>query len=338
MTRKQLTPIVALVALATVLTACGGGSSAAKAPKRPKQTTTTSTTQPPVPTFPETGLPDPQKSAAGRPALWVKIENTRPARPQSGLAEADVVYSEITEGGITRFIALYNSRIPDVVGPIRSVRVMDPQIVKPLGGIFVYSGGIPETVALINASGLNVVDESKAGPAMFRDNSREAPHNLYGHGPGLLALGGQPTPPPPLFEYLGAGKTFSGDPAPGLSIGYGDDYNVGYTWDAPSGSWKRTTSGEPFVDTAGHQIAPTNVIVQYVGCCLDGFEGARYQTVGSGPAWVFSNGAVLKGVWQRSDPTQVTKFTTIFGAPIQLTPGPTWVEFVPGFGPPVSIP
>jgi len=335
MTTKKLVPAIAVVGLVMTLAACGGGSSAKK-PRKPKATTTSTTAAPP-PTAPETGLPDPGGAASTRPALWVKIENTRPARPQAGLAQADVVYSEITEGGITRFVALFNSQIPDVVGPIRSVRVMDPDIVSPLGGIFVYSGGIPETVALINATTLNVVDETKAGAAMFRDNTRAAPHNLFGHGPALLALGGKPTPPVPLFQYLPKGQTFTGDSASAVTIGYGDDYNAGYLWDAASGTWKRYTSGAPFVDTAGKQIAPANVIVEFVGCCVAGFEGARYQTVGNGPAWVFSNGTVQKGSWQRSDRSQVTQFTNALGAPIQLTPGPTWVEFVPVSGVPVNI-
>ncbi|HKA03850.1 MAG TPA: DUF3048 domain-containing protein, partial [Acidimicrobiales bacterium] len=123
----------------------------------PTTTTTqaTTTTSPPttaaaVPVAPEVGLPDPTGESLTRPALWVKIENTPEARPQSGLDQADVVYEQVTEAGITRFITLFNSEVPDVVGPIRSTRAMDSDVVSPLGGVFAYSGGIPQSVNLIS--------------------------------------------------------------------------------------------------------------------------------------------------------------------------------------------
>src|SRR5204862_483302 len=137
-------------------------------------------TAPAVPVAPEVGLPDPTGESLTRPALWVKVENTPEARPQTGLDVADVVYEQVTEGGITRFITLFNSQIPDIVGPIRSTRAMDSDVVAPLGGAFVYSGGIPQSVALINQAPVVAIDQTAAGPAMYRDSSRRAPHNLYG--------------------------------------------------------------------------------------------------------------------------------------------------------------
>src|SRR4051812_38776619 len=161
--------------------------------------TTTASVAPAVPVAPELGLPDPTGQSLTRPALWVKIENTPEARPQSGLDQADVVYEQVTEGGITRFISLFNAQIPDVVGPIRSTRAMDSDVASPLGGVFAFSGGIPQSVALITHAPVAAVDETAARGAMFRDRSQRAPHNLYGHGQDLLALGsGQPTPVPPL--------------------------------------------------------------------------------------------------------------------------------------------
>lgn len=330
MTKKK--PIFALLAVLALLglVSCGGGGSSAKArPKKQAVTTSTTTTSPPEPVAPETGLPDPGGQSLTRPALWVKIENTPPARPQAGLSAADVVYEQETEGGVTRFVALFNSQIPDVIGPVRSVRVMDPDTVSPLGGIFVYSGGIPETVALIDAAPVNAVEETKAGDAMFRDVNKSAPHNLYGHGPALLALGGQPVPPPPLFQYLRSGDTFAGDPVDSMTVNYQSGYGVSYTHDAASNTWRRVVDGAAFVDASGQQIAPANVIVQFVQCCVDGYEGARYETVGSGEAWVFSAGKLIRGGWRRDQASQTTQFTAAFGVPVRLTPGRTWVEYVP---------
>ena len=102
---------------------------------------------PPPPTAPLTGLPDPSGDSLKRPAASLKVENTPDARPQGGLDQADVVYEEVVEGGITRLVAIFNSHVPDVIGPVRSVRAMDPDIVWPLGGLFAFSGGTEDNVA-----------------------------------------------------------------------------------------------------------------------------------------------------------------------------------------------
>jgi len=313
---------IATVFLLVALAACGGGGHTAKkrvAPTSPKPTVA-----------PLTGLPDPNGESLRRPALSIKIENTPEARPQTGLDSADVVFEEVTEGEITRFVAVFNSAIPDVIGPIRSVRAMDPDIVTPLGGIFAYSGGIPETVDLIrHAPGVNSLDETQAGSAMFRDKSKRAPHNLYGHGQDLLTKGGQPVPVRPLFSYLDNGATFNGDPVASIDVGFKQGYGVTYTFDAASHTWKRSYGLAPHTADSGQQIAPTNVIVQFVGCCVPSPEGGAYQTVGQGQAWVLSDGKIVRGQWTRSDRSQPTQYVDASGAPIKLQPGRTWVEYVP---------
>lgn len=322
MHRNRIVAIAAVILIAA-LAACGGGGSSAK-----KRVTPTTAAKPTV--APLTGLPDPNGESLRRPALSVKIENTPEARPQTNLDAADVVFEEVTEGEITRFVAAFNSTIPDVVGPIRSVRAMDPDIVSPLGGIFAYSGGIPETVDLIRSTpGVNSFDETQAGSAMFRDKSKKAPHNLYGHGQDLLAKGGQPVPVRPLFSYLDAGAAFNGDPVAQVDVGFKQGYAVTYTFDAASHTWKRSYGLAPHTAASGQQIAPTNVIVQFVGCCVPSPEGGAYQTVGQGQAWVFSDGKIARGQWTRSDRSQPTQYVDASGAPIKLQPGRTWVEFVP---------
>jgi hypothetical protein len=313
--------VLAVAAVLVVAAACGGGGESKKGSSR---TTTKEAVQP------LTGLPDGGSGSLSRPALSIKIENTPPARPQTGLDVADVVYEQITEGDITRFIAVYNSTIPDTAGPIRSVRAMDPDVVTPLGGIFAYSGGIPQSVqAIRQASGVNSVDETQAGSAMFREKSRRAPENLYGRGPGLLDKGGEPVPVRPLFSYLDSGQPFNGDPVSDFTVGFKNGYAVTYTFDPASHTWKRAFGPTPHTVVSGQQIAPTNVIVQFVGCCLDTPEGGGYQTVGEGDAWVFSDGKIVRGKWSRSEASQDTRFTDAAGKPIKLTPGRTWVEFVP---------
>ena len=280
---------------------------------------------------PFTGLPDRHDVAATRSSLGVKIENTPEARPQSGLDQADVVYEEVVEGGITRFWAIFSSAAPENVGPVRSVRSMDPNIILPLGGVVAFSGGTPDNVALVRATGLVTVDEGNAGDAFFRETSRQAPHNLYARTALLWERGGTPVPPEPLFEYVNEGTEFTGEPTASFHVHLQAGYDVAYVWDAGRGrGWSRFTQGiEPFLASTGSrtpvQVAPTNVIVQFVPYG----SGADGNLIGTGEAWVFSNGQLVKGTWTKLYPPAATVFTDAAGKAIALTPGRTWVELAP---------
>src|ERR1700722_19258395 len=175
--RRALPAVVIVVVLAAI-----GGLvffRAHKTTPTPPTTTTTTTTLPVYSTAPLTGLPDPTGLSVKRPALTIKIENTPQALPQWGIDQADVVYEEIVNGGITRLAAIFNSHAPAKVGPVRSVRPTDTQVVWPLRGIFAYSGGAPYAGASIETAPVKLVDESSAGAAMFRDPDLYPPHNLF---------------------------------------------------------------------------------------------------------------------------------------------------------------
>lgn len=319
--------VAAVAAISAAVTACGGGSGSSAAKPKPKPSTTTTTKAPP--TAPLTGMPDPDGSAASRAVVSIKIDNDSSlARPQTGIDEADIVWDEVVEGQATRFLAMFNSTAPEVVGPVRSVRLTDPLIVWPVGGIFAYSGGAPYAVQSIEKAPVKLVNESDAGEAMFRDSSRRAPHNLYARPPALFALGGDPTPPPPYFVYSSKPVT-AGSPATAVSIAFANrEFAPTYTWDAASGTWKRSTSAGPFVAKSGAQVAPKNVVVMPVvyGGTGVGNIGAEAQLVGSGSVQVFTNGRVIQGTWNRPSVEQPMKLTAADGKPIQLTPGQTWVE------------
>lgn len=312
------------------LVSCGGGTERAVAPRRvaPSATTTTSL----APTAPLTGLPDLRGVTRQRAALSVKIENSPDARPQSGLGVADVVYEEVVEGGITRFWAVFHSEAPEVVGPIRSVRRMDPNIVWPIGGVLVFSGGTNDNVALIRQTPTVTVDESNAGDAFFRERTRSAPHNLYGRTAKLWERGGEPVPPRPLFEYLGRYESFEGEGIDRFRIGFDAGYDVTYTFDPATRTWKRSYGSVPFTDVSGAQVAPTNVIVQFVRYS----RGADGELLGEGEAWVFSDHQLVRGRWVKPDPATPTRFVDDVGVPIRLTPGRTWVALVPE-GAPVDL-
>lgn len=329
---RRVTGLLVAVTLLTAA-ACSTGNGAGKQSRR---ASTPSTTKVP-PVAPLTGLPDPSGVAQTRPALWVKIENLPVARPQSGLDVADVVYEIVVNGGITRFAAAFQSASADRVGPIRSVRPMDPSIVTPLGGIFAYSGGLGDEVRAIEAvPSLHVIEETAAGDAMFRIRSRAVPHNLYGATDALWALGGRPAPPPPLFTYAKPnaakpGGSCAGEPVTSFTIPFDATYGQpSYAWNAATRSWARSYGGTPHAMENGQPIAPANVIVQFVQYTPEpGVDGGDAIPTGQGEAWVFCGGTVVKGRWVRPDVANPARFVDAAGKPIALTPGRTWVELVP---------
>ena len=279
---------------------------------------------------PLTGVRDPTSGAAHRPALTVKIENTPAARPQIGLDQADVVYEEVVEGGITRLLAIFQSHVPAVVGPVRSVRRTDQGVVTPIGGLFVYSGGAAYAIASIRTAPVNLVDETRAGPAMFRDSSRQAPHNLFGRPAALFAIGGAPVPPPPLFAYRTASQPVAGVPVTQVGVGFGSGYAVAYAWDRVHQAWDRSIFGHADLVASGVQEAPRNVIVMFVQYSGGvGVIGAEAQLVGSGDAVVLTGGHRITGRWVRPDRALPAQFVDSSGAPVRLTPGHTWVELAP---------
>ena len=318
-----------LTAAALLLAACGGGGGSEPTTTSRAARTTTTTTAPPV--APLTGLPDPTGAASGRPALSVKVENTPEARPQSGLDVADVVWEEVVEGQITRFLAMFQSRSPGAVGPIRSVRLTDPNIVWPVGGIFAFSGGAKYALDGISRAPVTLVDESRAGAAMYRDRSRRAPHNLYGRGDALFAKGGTPVPPPALFTYSGAPRR--ADAARGVTaasaarIGFNGSYATDWTWDPSRRVWLRSNAGRPFTVAGGAQVTATNVVIWVV--TYRGGAGAMQAEgvlTGEGRVVVLTGGVAVEGRWIRPAVDRPARFADAAGRTIPLTPGNTWVE------------
>ncbi len=319
-----------VAALAMFVSACGGGDSNAATPKKTTTTEAATTTTAAPPTAPLTGLPDPGGASHGRPVLSVKVENYPDARPQAGIDQADVLYEEEVEAHITRFVAMFNSTVPAVIGPVRSVRAEDPDIVWPLGGIFAYSGGAPVNVDAINAAPVHAVDEDTAGSAMVRNEpsqpARDAPHNLYGLGQPLFDLGGDPKPPPALFQYLADGAPpVTGQGVLDFHVGFQVGFDPTWTWVGAAGVWARSIDGVPQTVTGPGKISPTNVVVQFTNYTGEG----EAQTVGEGDVWVFTDGTLRTGRWVRPDKGQPAKYVDAAGNPIPLRPGRTWVEILP---------
>jgi hypothetical protein len=306
----------------TTTTTISGSSSA---------TTTVPITKAPKATkvAPLTGLPDPTGVTKRRSALTIKIDNTPEAMPQYGINEADVVYEEIVEGGITRLAAIFNSQLPTEVGPLRSVRRTDRELVYRIGGIFAFSGGAQYALESIATAPVKLITESDAGAAMFRVSTRYPPHNLFANAVLLMAKGGKPKPPPPLFTYRSASTPARGPRVNAFTVGFASGYATSYLWNGTTRSWDRTIFGEPDVTATGVRVSPKNVIVmnvKYEGGV--GVLGSYALLVGSGPAEVFSAGRVQRATWSRKGLSQRIVYKNSSGRAIALTPGQTWVELL----------
>jgi hypothetical protein len=325
MRRLLLWCAVLVVAGATVASSSGADT-----------TTTTTTTTPRTATAPThhrvaalTGLPDPTAVTKRRSALTIKMDNTPQAHPQIGVNEADIVYEEIVEGGITRLAAIFNSNLPTVVGPVRSVRRTDREIVFPIGGIFAFSGGAQYAVASIETAPVKLFDQSNAGGAMFRDTKRQPPHNLFANAAALMKMGGKVHTPPPLFSYISRAKPAVGARVGSFTVNFESGYAVSYQWDATIHRWLRSIFGAPDLEANGVRVTPANVVVMsvnYIGGV--GVEGSYAQMVGSGPVQIFSDGRLQKGKWFRSKIRLKTAYRTSSGKTINLRPGQTFVELL----------
>ena len=328
MRRLAVTLVVVVVVVAVSLVALRhhAASSETTTTTSPPSTTTTAA----VATAPLTGLADPSGQAGQRPALTVKVENTPEAMPQWGIDQADVIYEEIVNGGITRLAAVFNSHAPTKIGPVRSVRPTDEQVVFPLGGIFAFSGGAPYALAAIAKAPVTLVDESSAGAAMFRDPNLLAPHNLFAVGPSLFTFKATPIPPRPLFAYRSPSTRVVGPAVASVTVPFPSIYPETWTWDAATGSWDRTIFGQPGITGTGVRESPVNVLVMWVNYVNGVGTFTSYANLlGTGPVTLFSAGKEVQGTWSRgpslSDPIV---YSTTSGKPLALTPGQTWVELL----------
>ncbi len=327
MNRRRLSPrrvLASVLCVAAVVAGCSRGDDDEAAAPGP------TTTAPPN-TYPLSGRPIDDPARAARAPLSVKIDNNSASRPQAGLEKADVIYEEFTEG-ITRFVVVFHSTDADPVGPVRSIRPADPVIIFPLRGVFAFSGGSPAIRGLIPPGVFTVVDEN-ATDVMRRRSGRSAPYNLYATTQGLFAKAPGPQPPPRLAEFLLPGTPFGGSgavPATKVSLAAAPGVTAGYDWDAGAGVWMRSTDGRPHALEGGGQLAPNNVIVQFTPYSrFSGDSKVQYpEVLGSGEAWVFAAGQVVKGTWSKAGPGEVTAFTDAAGAPIKLPPGQTFVHLV----------
>lgn len=291
---------------------------------------------PPPPICPLTG----EESATGkvphRPALAVKIENHPEARPQAALNRADIVYEEPVEGGYTRFIAVFHCDDPDRVGPVRSGRTTDPDVLRQFGpAVFGYAGGVAAVKREVPRAGLVDVNYIVAADAYVRDETRAAPHDLYTTTSALRkAAASDAGAPRPVFEYAEAyeGKARR---AAGVHLPFSSVSDVVWTWSRREGMWLRAHGDLAHTLEDGTRVSAATVVVQVVevtaGQIVDaaGNPSPEVELIGRGRAYVLRDGRVIAGRWERPTLDDVTRFVTRDGEEIPLSPGRAWVELLP---------
>jgi hypothetical protein len=274
---------------------------------------------------PFTGEPVPSLNRV----LAVKIDNIVYARPQAGLGHADIVYVLPVEGGLSRFLAVFSSDFPPVVGPVRSAREDDLQLLRQFGRpAFAYSGATPALLPYIQRTARIVDLYAGTSGGYYRDNSRIAPHNLYAHTRQLLAqargasrareIGFRFGPPPP-----------GGKVTRSASVSY-PAASFGFTWSAAKGRWLVSMDGAPAVTASGARLSAATVVIQHTTVRTSrfleyGMPPPYAQSTGSGTALVLRDGKAWTAHWSRPAANGGTTFTTASGQPMTFTPGQVWV-------------
>ena len=326
--RRLALTLSALTATGLMLTACGGSStSSPQSGASPQQVEGGQS----IPQFwPLTGLkvPSNKSAALDHPVLVAKMDNTVSSQPQVGLSKADMVVEELVEGGLTRLAAFYYSSIPDNVGPIRSMRASDIDVVSPVHATMVTSGAAGRTIARIR--GAHIPFYGEGSPGMYRSSERAAPYNLFVH----------------LNDVAKAAKAKAATPANYLQWGdkhlpkgikvttIGAQFSGGHTtqWKFENGSYHNLNSNAP----AGDQFPATNVLVLRVregnAGYLDPAGNPVPETLftGKGNALLFHDGRMVAGTWHKGKlaKSPIT-LTTKKGAKLTVPAGHTWMELVP---------
>ena len=268
-----------------------------------------------------------------RPVTGIMIENSPDARPQSALNSAGIVYEAIAEGGITRFLALFEDTQPDYIGPVRSVRPYYLDFLMPFDAPVAHVGGAPQALADIRSLGIKDLDEFANAGAYQRIPTRYAPHNVYTSTADLDALNQKKGFTSSTFTSFPRKKDEPSAQPTARSIDFAISsylYNAHYDYDPASNSYKRSEGGKPHTDEkSGAQLEPKVVIALVMGRGIDGDgQHTDYTTTGSGHMYLFQDGTVAEGNWSKADRKSQFVFTNLTNQPLKLNAGQTWISIV----------
>lgn len=327
---------VALVAGSLLLGGCTAESAPTSAASSSTPTTTDSATPtaPAVAKYPLTGEVI-EDGGGTNASIASKIDNLIDARPQVGLQYTDLVFEELVEGGITRYVAVWQSQIPKEYGPVRSIRGMDPAIVSPLGGIITYSGGQPIFVKGIKATDVVNVSQDDYGSdsSLFhRITTKTAPHNVIASGKNIMEkFGDGVDAPAQQFPFADALATSSpvaeGTPTSTVTATFSTSSQRTWKYSEKKGVWLRSQNGVKDVDDKGDRISAVNVVTLRVTLKTISHTPVS-QLVGTGKATVSAGGKTIEGTYTKKSKKGKIRIVDAAGNPINLAPGNTWIELV----------
>ena len=287
-------------------------------------------------TCPLSGLEPPKEAVLSRPAIAVKVENSSIAYPLRGLQDAEIVYEELVEGGITRFLAMYHCTDADEAGPIRSARGVDAAIMTPTTYILAFSGANSHVFSRLDEAGIIQIEENAADEAMQRiDNGLSFEHTLYANTAAIRKIGRATyDEPPPDDVYVFGDLEGDFKKATSITLDFSAASQIRY--DYSNGKYLRFQAGEAFMDDDGNQVAVDNVLleihtVNYSGDTdVIGTQGTEIADgIGEGKAVLFRDGKIVKGRWSRESLESPVRFVTKDGETMVLVPGTTWIALLP---------
>ncbi len=355
--RRRVTAVFVIALGGLLLAACGSPAPSSSKPSQP----TTTVKPAAVALCPLTGTPAPGNVVPQRPAIAMKVDNyslgpaPAEARPQSGLDYADIIFEEQVEGSITRYAAVFQCRnAPALVGPIRSARWTDVQMLSQLGHpLIVHVGGIIPVLQTIAASSLVNVD--LGGHPSLEENppGRYAPYDTYTTTKAIWsAIAAPAVAPAPIFTYSSVAP--AGERVNQVHLDWSGTSDIYWRWNPGTGTWLRfynvgspsAPNIQPDILTDGAQNQAQNVIIQDVSITYGpwvensqgGLEAESHIIDSSGKAYVLRNGEMIAGTWSAGAAGTPTVFLTTSGHPIDLAPGRTWVEIYPSTAPMVATP
>lgn len=276
----------------------------------------------------------PSASAPRADVLAVKIDNVAAARPPTGLEEADIVYVEQVEAGLSRILAAYSSDVPSVIGPVRSARETDLELLRQFDKpTLAYSGAQSALRPSIEAAPLDALPPSKAPQAYFRSADRAAPHDLYLR-PGDIPHAGTGVNAAEDLGLRFAAPPSGGTPVSGRTVSY-PSARFTFTWSPDKDQWLVSMDGAPARTASGDRLAAATVVLQNVDVQDSRFRDRGGNTspfsatVGSGSAAVLRDGKSYDVAWERNTAESATGFTTRDGEPMTFATGQVWIVLVP---------
>lgn len=345
--RKSL---IVIGVMALVLAGCGGSDEEALGELAPEPTDIPAV-------WAMTGLPGPT-DAALKPVMVVKIENSTPARPQTGLEAADTIFEEVVEAGITRFAAVYQSQMPEDIGPVRSIRHVDASLAAPIADVFVFSGGAGKTMNFVEEklpANISVITEG--GPGMRRITERPAPHNVYFKPADVLAgLAQTNTPTTGFFarpSLQGASAVASSNPTTSpsasataaalrkasiIDVHFSNIENPVWKYDAATKTYLRFEKTTPFVNPEKEQLSVDYLVAIFCETMDAGYKDPggnpvpRSVITGEGTGYVFANGTMQHITWTKEHVRDQMFLFDDAGNPYELPTGRSWVSILPRDG------